>query len=228
MKAHSGVRAAFIVLLAAAIVAIFSVGASAASKVKCPSGGTPAAGSKVKGGLEVDGLCVVSGLTVNGGLIVDATGRLSFQGGTINGGVAVNNGGELDINALTNGSGAPTGTTATVNGGVTMTNGLDIDIFATRINGPLTINGVNSASRPVLCGNTVTGPASLSNAGSVFGSLIGYPAAGCPGNRFQSLLLTNAPFVTLGGNTIRNKLLCTSSTVFVPAPNTIGGTNTCY
>jgi hypothetical protein len=227
MKNHFAGRAVLVAVLAAAIVAIFSVGASAASKVKCPSGGTPAAGSKVKGGLEVDGLCVVSGLTVNGGLTVDATGLLSFQGGTINGGVAVN-GGELDINALTSGSGAPTGTTATVNGGVRMNNGLDIDIFATRINGPLTINGVSSASRPVLCGNTVTGPASLSNAGSVFGSLIGWPAAGCPGNKFQSLSLTNAPSVILGGNTIRNNLLCTSSTVFVPAPNTIGGTNTCY
>jgi hypothetical protein len=227
MKSYFAGRAAFVVVLAAAIVAISSATASAASKAKCPSGGTPPAGSKVKGGLEVDGLCVVSGITVNGGLIVDATGFLSFQGGTINGGVTVN-GGELDLNATTSGSGIPTGTTATVNGGVTMTNGQDIDIWRTRINGPLTIDGVSAVSRPVLCGNKVTGPASLSNAGSVFGSRIGWPAVGCPGNTFNSLSLSNAPFVTLGGNTIRHNLLCTSSTVFVPQPNTIGGTNTCY
>ena len=221
-----------IVLLASlvAVVAAWSVvvgtgvagAASGNGKTRCGSGPTPAAGSTVNGGLVVDGNCVLVNVTVNGGLTVEATGSLSQQGGRINGGLT-NNGGEVDLNATNNGVGFPTGTTSTVNGGVTINNGADTDLWTAQINGGLAVNGTGNFLQ--VCGNNVTGQASFSNVSGAIG--IG-GAYGCPGNTFGSSLSLTSSFIFLGGNTIGANLLCTSTTVIVTAPNTIGGTNTCY
>ena len=93
------VNSSAVAIIAAAILTVSTPGALAAGFV-CPSGGTPAPGSKVHGGLEVSpGLCVVNGVTVDGGITVDTGGHLQLQGSTANGGVRVQPGGELDINA---------------------------------------------------------------------------------------------------------------------------------
>jgi hypothetical protein len=73
----------------AVVAAVFTPGAVSASQTNCPSGGTPAAGSTVKGGLEVDGACVLDNVTVKGGVTVDAGAGLGFSGGAIKGGIDV-------------------------------------------------------------------------------------------------------------------------------------------
>ena len=213
-----------VVVFAAAIIGVLAPGAVAGNgKTKCGSVPAPPAGSTVTGGLEVDGTCILVDVTVNGGVVVDSTGALSQQGGTISGGITVDPGGELDLNASTNGSGFPSGTTSTVNGGVTINGALDTDLWAARINGGLTVN--TSGGFVQICGNDVTGDSSISGA---FGTIGVGGFFGCNGNTFRSSLSLTNSALTFGGNTIGKNLLCTNSVVFVTAPNTIGGTNTCY
>jgi hypothetical protein len=90
--------------------AVLAVGAStarsaAAATAKCPSGGTPAPGSTVSGGLEVDGACILEEMTVKGGVYVDPSLATSFTwnivdllGSTVVGNVVVNDGSEADAN----------------------------------------------------------------------------------------------------------------------------------
>ena len=216
--------ASAVVVFAAAIIGVLTPGAVAGNgNTKCGSAPAPAAGSTVTGGLEVDGTCILVDVTVKGGVVIDSTGALSQQGGTINGGITVNPGGEIDLNATTNGGGFPTGTTSIVNGDVTINQAFDSDLWATRINGGLTMNA--SGIFVQICGNNVTGDSSISG---VFGTIGVGGTFGCNGNSFRSSLsLTDSAF-TFGGNTIGNNLLCTNTAVVVTAPNTIGGTNTCY
>jgi hypothetical protein len=216
--------ASAVVVFAAAIIGVLTPGAVAGNgKTKCGSAPAPAAGSTVTGGLEVDGTCILVDVTVNGGVVIDSTGALSQQGGTISGGITVDPGGEIDLNATTNGGGVPTGTTSTVNGDVTINGAFDSDLWAARINGGLTVNA--SGVFVQICGNDVTGDSSISGASGTIG-VGGF--FGCNGNTFRSSLsLTNSVF-TFGGNAIGNNLLCTNTVLIVTAPNTIGGTNTCY
>src|SRR2546421_3096630 len=100
-------------------VAVLALPVALAAEVHCPSGGTPPPGSTVTGGLDVDGTCLVDHVTVNGGITVEAGGHLQFTNGTVNGGIVALPCGELDVNALTGGSGSPiTGATSTINGGI--------------------------------------------------------------------------------------------------------------
>src|SRR5207245_2723846 len=99
-------------------IAILALPAALAAEVHCPSGGTPTAGTTVNGGLDVDGICIVDQVTVNGGITVEEGGHLQFTSGTVNGGIVALPCGELDVNATTNGAGAPTGTKAFINGGI--------------------------------------------------------------------------------------------------------------
>lgn len=216
--------ASAVAVFAAAIIGVLTPGAVAGNgKTKCGSAPAPAAGSTVKGGLEVDGTCILVDVTVNGGVVIDSTGALSQQGGIISGGITVDPGGEIDLNATTNGGGVPTGTTSTVNGDVTINQAFDSDLWATRINGGLTMNA--SGVFVQICGNDVTGDSSISGA---FGTIGVGGFFGCNGNNFRSSLSLTDSTLTFGGNTIGNNLLCTNTAVFVTAPNTIGGTNTCY
>jgi len=90
---------------AAALATAGFVGpAAGAATTKCPTGGTPAPGSTITGGLEVDGFhCILADVTVYGGITVDANGPgvfpigvLELSGSTVNGGIVVNGGG-IDI-----------------------------------------------------------------------------------------------------------------------------------
>jgi hypothetical protein len=177
-------------------------------------------------------VCVVDGVTVSGGITVDNNGHLQLQSSTDNGGILVKPSGELDINALTLGSGAPTGTTATIHGGITVNNPYDVDIETATIDGGITQTGSGGPGFVTTwCGNTISGATSFSNGTSQIGGgpLVINPSINCAGNSFDGTLsLTNANPVYMGGNTIRGSLLCSNSTVIVVAPNTITGKNTCY
>ena len=216
---------AMVVVVAIALYASSALAADSA----CPSGGTPAPGSKVKA-LEVDGVCVLVGVKVVGGLTVDATGALSLQSSTVGGGITVVPGGELDLNATTSGAGVPTGTSSTVDGGIAVLNASDLDFWTATVNGGIAVDGTGAGSTPFFCGNIVHGSSSFSNfalLGTIGGGTgpFGVP---CGGNFFDgSVSLTNLT-TDMGGNTIKGDLLCTNSTVIVTAPNTITGKNTCY
>ena len=99
----SGVAAA----VAVAALAVFGQSAQAApDRLKCPSGGTPAPGSTVTGGVEVDGVCVLTSVTVSGGIVVDETtleqllagggqNVAALSGATVSGGIVVESGSGL-------------------------------------------------------------------------------------------------------------------------------------
>src|SRR6266516_2054834 len=129
--------ASAVVIFAAAIIGVLTPGAVAGNgQTKCGSVPAPAAGSTVKGGLEVDGTCTLINVTVNGG--------------------------KLDVNATTNGSGAPTGTTATINGGINFNAGTglpfaDADIRTATINGGIDFTGALPLSAQAFCGNDISG-----------------------------------------------------------------------
>jgi len=227
----------------AATVAVFAPSVVAATNA-CPSGGTPAPGSTVKGGLEVDGTCILNNVTVNGGITVDATGHLQFyNGSTANGGITVNPGGELDVNALTNGNGTPTGTTSTINGGINFNSGTvggsDADIWTATIHGGFNFTGNfplfsnNTFNFPVICGNDISGAVTVSNV-TTFGTLFfGDPdgPGGCPGNTIHgSLSLTNTASTAsqdeFESNTISGSVFLNASKTQLNG-NTIGGNVNC-
>jgi hypothetical protein len=215
-------------MVAVAAVIALSASSALAAGSACPSGGTPAPGSKIKR-LKVDGVCILIGVRVEGGITVEATGALSLQSSTVNGGIAVVPGGELDLNATTSGTGFPTGTSSTVHGGIVEVKATDNDFWTARVSGGITVDGTSIISSPVFCGNDVNGRASFSNfanPGTIGGgTILGLP---CGGNIFNgSVSLTNLT-AFMGGNTIRGDLLCSNSTVIVTAPNLITGKNTCY
>jgi hypothetical protein len=214
------------------VVSIVVIALSVSSaRAACPSGGTPAPGSKVKAGLEIDGVCILNGVIVDGGVVVDATGHLELRSSTVNGGVGVFPGGEVDVNATTSGTGVPTGTSSTVNGGLTILNGEDLDIWTARIDGGIDLNGLpNPGFFGQLCGNDVNGNSSFSNFALTarIGGGFPFPNVLCGGNIFHgSVSLANLT-VAMGGNTITGDLLCTNAKVIVTAPNTVLGENTCY
>src|SRR5690348_17271907 len=107
-----------LIVLAALAMALALPGVARADRLQCPTTGTPAPGTTVDGGMDVDGLCIVDNVTVNGGITILEGGHLQFTNGTVNGGILTLPCGEIDINATTEGSGVPTGTTSTINGGI--------------------------------------------------------------------------------------------------------------
>jgi hypothetical protein len=213
-------------------IAIPTALAGGTPKTACPSGGTPAPGSTIKGGLEVDGVCILNNVTVNGGITVDSTGHLQFyNGSTANGGITVN-GGELDVNATTNGSGVPTGGTSTINGGINFNAGsglsfADADIWTATIHGGIDFTGTVPFNQPRFCGNDISGSVNFHDYG-VGLITFGDPRLACPANTVHgSLFLTSVAFQPeVEGNTI-------SGSVFVNATatelngNTIGGNVNC-
>jgi hypothetical protein len=221
----------------AAVVAVFVPSASAA-KTACNSPGTtPAPNSKVNGGLEVNGTCILVGVTVNGGIVIDASGRLGFQGGGVNGGIT-NNGGELDLNAVLF-AGTPTDTTSKIAGGIVLNSTFDQDIWNSTITGGIKMT--NPGAFPAVCGNDITGGVSVTNYNSGQ-ALIGDPdviaeggALDCPGNTIHGpVTITNAftplfptsAAVEVEGNTIYGPVTADASQVEI-AGNTITGPVNC-
>src|SRR4051794_41879191 len=111
-----------------------------AANAACPSGGTPAPGSTVSGGLTVDGRCELNRVPVNGGVTVAGpAGYVKvWNRSAVHGGLRVQEGGSAAVNADFD-SGFPTGTPSTVNGGITMTSPFNVDISSAEINGRLTL-----------------------------------------------------------------------------------------
>jgi hypothetical protein len=252
----ANIKAAVSTLLVLGMIAVLPPAAVAAA-TSCPSGGTPPPGSTVNGGLEVDGTCLLDNVTVNGGITVEAAGHLQLTSGTVNGGIVVLPCGELDVNATTNGTGLPTGTTATINGGIVInaaalcTTGFsDADIWKAQIDGGLSVTGTFPTARPFVCDNEIKGGVTLNDVSTPFGFFLGDPDAPsrCPGNVIHgtvsvsdstnlavksnivggSVLLSGSFLLELTGNAINGSLRCTNGTVIVfNSGNTVHGANHC-
>ena len=179
-------------------VAVLALPVALAAEVHCPSGGTPPPGSTVTGGLDVDGTCLVDHVTVNGGITVEAGGHLQFTNGTVNGGIVDLPCGELDVNALTGGSGSPiTGATSTINGGIDLEagNGVctiggafsDADIWTAQINGGISITGAYPIAFPFICNNKIKGNIGVHNVTVPLEFYIGDPDRSPDGVRSSTL-----------------------------------------
>jgi len=213
--------------------------AAFADQVSCPSGGTPASGSRIAGGVEVDGTCILDGVTVNGGITVDSGGHLQFTSSTVNGSISVMGCGELDVNATTNGVGAPTGTTATINGGIVLNASAactspalsDADIWTAQIHGEISVTGnYRRGGTPVICGNAITGDVMVDNLATVAPAkfYIGDPDfGGCTGNTITGALsVSNSSLLEVESNTVGGSVLLSGSTLGL-SENTIGGSLQC-
>jgi hypothetical protein len=197
------------------------------------SGGTPAPGSNVRGGLEVDGTCILNNVTISGGLTVDGTGAVELNSSTVNGGLAVSPGGELDINATTNGAGNPTGASSTINGNVTLTSPVDFDIWTAQINGGLSVTGTNP-DQPFVCSNNINGDVVFSNYSSAAATFVGDPeqiqgGMACAGNTIHgSLSITNSHGnpLEVESNSLTGSVALSGSTLQFNG-NTVGGSLSC-
>ena len=147
--AHKRFAAALWLTAVGAAIAILAPSASAGSAASCPSGGTPAPGSTITGGLEVDGLCQLTDVTITGGITVDATSAslLSsgvqnaavLNGATVNGSVVVGSGSAVFAGVdLSNGN--LTHDPSTIDGRVTL-NASGFALADTTVRGGLTKNG---------------------------------------------------------------------------------------
>ena len=219
------------------------------SKTTCPSGGIPAPGSTIIGGLFIDGDCTITGVLVNGGIVIEGTGHLTLYKSTVNGGTNVQRNGEFDSdNPPVPGGGN------LLNGGVSEDQAFDMDIFNSTVHG-----GIHYGGGPLgvgffyeTCGTTVQGDVTLENIGQG-GSEIGDTSA-CGRNTITgnvhirnsdtksvelefgfiggSVDIWNShPAVT--GNTIGGSLLCHQGATLGhydsddSTANTVHGTNTC-
>lgn len=212
--------------------------AGAGAKLGCPSLGTPSPGTQVRGGLEVNGVCILDGVTVNGGITVDSGGHLQVQSSTVNGGIAVLQCGEVDVNATTNNVGAPTGTTSTINGGLDINASTacsfpafsDADIWAAHINGEISLTG-SYRGTPLICSNQISGNVRINDL-TIVGPVqffIGDPDGpfGCPGNTITGALsLRNSSRFEVESNSVGGSVLLSGSTLQLNG-NTIGGSLLC-
>lgn len=229
-----------IVLIVVAVM--FTLSGVARASV-CPSGGTPPANSTVNGGLEVDGTCVIDNVTVNGGITVEKGGHLQLVGGTVNGGIEVLPCGEIDINATTNGAGAPTGTNAAIHGDIDIEADnvcpseafSDVDIFTAKIDGGISITGTfPNDFFPYICGNEIKGSIHVVNVNVTqigqFEGAIGDPDGAlrsCPGNKISgSLHMRNSAVFAVESNTIGGSVLLSASRLELNG-NTIHGSLRC-
>lgn len=212
-----------LLIVAAAIVAAGVVASPAsAATTKCPSGDTPAPGSTITGGQEVDGFqCKLVHVTVYGGITVDAKGAgvlpigyVALGGSTVNGGI-VDNGGGVDIGVGDFFAFDRTGEGSTINGGVKLNHPLFFSSADATIRGGFTVNGQRDPA-PVfgctpgepcfedsfLCGNTIVGNVTVQDEayGQVFmadpGEVFYGNWAACDANTIHgSVFLTNSNFI---------------------------------
>jgi len=125
----------------------------------CPSGGTPASGSTVIGGLVVDGACILNNVTAHGGILVLGTGGLELENCNVTDGIVVEPGGEVDVGQPlgTGTSQNPTGNPNTISGGISIDAALDFHISgATLVDGGVTVVGTVTKN-PTICGSSITG-----------------------------------------------------------------------
>jgi hypothetical protein len=152
--------------LIAAIVLVVGFGASRAfALAHCPSGGTPAPGSTVLGGLEVDGACILNTVVVRGGIVVLSTGGLELEKCNVFDGIVVEPGGELDAGQKLGGGTSvdPTGNPNAIRGGITIDGASDFNLIGATLGGGLTVTGTITGN-PTICAMTIDGNVAITDA----------------------------------------------------------------
>ena len=151
--------------LVAAIVLVVGLGVSRAFAVeRCPSGGTPAPGSTVTGGLQVDGACILNNVTVHGGVAV-LSGGLELKNSRVFDGIVVEPGGELEAGQTLGGGTSvdPFGGPNTVSGGITIDSASAFNLFGAALNGGVTVTGTIPGNATI-CADTINGDVVLTDA----------------------------------------------------------------
>lgn len=219
------------------------------SKTTCPSGGVPAPGSTIVGGLAVDGDCTITGVIVNGGIVVEGNGHLTLYKSTVNGGTHVDRNGEFDSDNPP----LPAGGNL-LNGGVTEDHAFDMDIFNSTVQGGIHYNGgpLGVGFFYETCGTTVQGDVTLEDivsGGTEIGDRFNCARNTITGSvhiRNSGTTSVELEFGTIGGsvdiwnshpavtgNTIGGSLLCHHGASLGhfdsddSVANTVHGTNTC-
>lgn len=151
---------ASLTVVAAISVAGFVSSAAGAATSKCPSGGTPAPGSTVTGGLEVDGFCVLQNVAVTGGIHVDPTADTSvflnwnlvdLIDSTVHGGVVVAKGSELDT-SINEADFSVTSAPSTIDGGVKLDQSIFPVLANATVRGGIATDGITEPPTYVLPG----------------------------------------------------------------------------
>lgn len=207
-------------------------------KTTCPTGGVPASGTTINGGLIVDGVCTVSGVTINGGVVIEHSGHLTLYKSTVNGGTDVQSGGEFDSDNPEIAAGGNL-----LNGGIHATAPFDIDIHRGSVHGRTFLNGLTLltgfvAVRFSYCGVDVQGDIVLDHLPtSPNGAGIGDPTDAdlfaptpCAGNTINGSIFIRdsaGSRIEVEGNTITGSVEIFDSTPSVSS-NTIGGSLLCH
>jgi hypothetical protein len=220
-------RALVSLAFAATLLVALAPAASAAAGTKCPSNGTPPAGSTVTGGLEVDGFCALTDVTISGGVVVDRLPAgadpfvvLELRSGHVNGGIIVDRG--LLSLGLTSETGGvtPTNQPVSVDGGIRLNRPVSFGAVGATIRGGVRVNGDTSladifgcAGDPfcfasgALCGDEIDGDVSVSDVhfnqmfvGDGSGEPFFSDGSSCSGNTIHgSVLMTDTNFVRFDG-----------------------------
>jgi len=245
-------------LIALAVAALLAgrhaTSASATTTPPCPTGGTPSAGSVIRGGLEVDGFqCNLTGVTVYGGITIDGTdargtgelpiGYLSIDGSTVYGGITVNGGG-IDVGVDNFDGFDRTFNPTTIYGGLHLTHAAFFTATDATIRGGVMMDGVRSDVHLIsqLCASEVFGNVTIRDLDDFVRAFIGDPGepnyfngAFCDANTIHgSVSLINTPRVNpishegseIEGNTVTGSMFIDHSTAEVWA-NAIGGSLFC-
>jgi hypothetical protein len=241
--------------VAAATIVLGVAPSAGAAPTKCPSGGTPAPGSTITGGLEVDDVCVLTDVTIKGGVTVDplpvdfaTVPLLELRSGSVTGGVVVN-GGVLGLGLSGDTSGV-TNQPVTISGGITLNRPAQYILAGATIHGGITMNGGYDWASicdgdpfcftpDPLCGNTIYGNVTITgdNTEQVF---VGDPKeqffanANCEANTIHgSVFMTDSNFIRfdgepseIEGDTVSGSIHVDHSTAEVNE-NTIGGSLLC-
>ena len=239
------------------LVAPMASSATAVAGAKCPSGGTPAPGSTITGGLEVDGICVLTDVTVNGGITVDATppaelcctqNAAFLNGATVNGEIVVESGSGV-IAGLDPDTFNLTHDRSTINGRMTF-NTSGFFLVETTLMGGLTKNGAFDwpsicAGDPfcfgqdTVCDSEIFGNITMSNVNTEQAFLGDpneqlFPNGDCAGNTIHgSIFLKDSNFIRFDGEPTEIEGNTVTGSVHIDHStaevneNTIGGSLLC-
>jgi hypothetical protein len=211
-------------------------------KTICPSGGLPAPGSTVTGGLVVDGNCVLTNVIINGGVEILGTGHLTLYASTVNGNTDVQPNGEFDSNFPEKGQ------PNQLNGGVSATTASNEDIHGGIVRGRVLYTGITPPPPNVyvilsLCGVNIQGdltvanilPGALAGKGFPNGAQLGDPGENDLTNPCLGNTITGSVFIRddVGGRIeLENNTIGGSVQIFNSDPsvtgNTIGGGLLCH
>lgn len=181
---------------------------ASASTIDCDASFTPAAGSTVKGNLEVlasSTPCVLSDVNVMGNVTVDTGGTLEVENNSKIGGNLTVNGGLIGLQP---GSSVEGNATVVGVAGSPIPDSNYVGACGTKFGGSVTVENLTGAS---------------TSTGFVFGEAsndIPLPGITCTGNKVTGSLsvLNNAIFVEIGASTITGSVTVEGNTGTGPAP----------